>query len=213
MSQFADLRENYAQGALHEQDVPNDPIGLFQQWFAEVQATAQPEPNAMTLATANAQGKPSARMVLLKNLNEQGFVFFTHATSRKGQEIDANPHAALLFWWAALERQVRIEGTLSTLPRDQVLAYFYQRPRASQLGALASDQSQIIPSQAYLAENFNALAQQYQNDTVPCPPAWTGYVLMPTQIEFWQGRPSRLHDRLVYGRDHDDLWQIQRLAP
>ena len=211
---LADMRESYQQYALDEHTAGSDPIALFAQWFDAVRAAGQVEPNAMSLATVNSAGQPSARMVLLKSFSEDGFTFFTHSTSRKGQEIAHNDHVALVFWWSSLERQVRIEGRAQLLPIAAADAYFARRPRASQLGALASAQSEVINSRTELEAQLQQLAITYQDSPVPRPTHWRGYNVKPTSIEFWQGRDSRLHDRLLYQLcDKHSLWQRERLAP
>jgi len=218
MSELAELRREYAREALNRNHVADDPIAQFQDWFDEALDAEVDEPNAMSLSTVASDGTPSARIVLLKGVDERGFQFYTNYDSRKGTELDQNPHAALVFWWAPLERQVRIEGTVERLPDEESTEYFHSRPRGSQLGAWASPQSRVVESRAVLAENLEAVEEEYEGGTVPRPPHWGGYVVRPTQIEFWQGRPNRLHDRLRYRRpdvennDHD-AWTLERLAP
>jgi pyridoxamine 5'-phosphate oxidase len=212
-SSIADLRRNYALRELHEAEVNPNPFRQFQTWFDEAIASELPEPNAMTLATATPAGMPSARVVLLKGFDDRGFVFYTNYESRKGQQLTENPQAALVFWWAELERQVRIEGTVERVPGQESDAYFQSRPLGSQLGAWASDQSREIPDRSVLEDRLQALKQQYQQDQVPRPPHWGGFRVIPTAIEFWQGRPSRLHDRLLYRLMKDGSWKIQRLSP
>lgn len=209
---IADLRSDYRLKALLETEVNANPIQQFQLWFEQAVQAALPEPNAMTLATVSAAGKPAARIVLLKGFGEQGFVFYTNYQSQKGQELAKTPWAALVFWWAELERQVRIEGRVSKVSDAETETYFYSRPRGSQLGAWASEQSQVICDRTVLEQRLQDLEQQYQHQSIPRPPHWGGYRLQPDLIEFWQGRPNRLHDRLCYQRQ-DQSWTIQRLSP
>ncbi len=209
---IADLRHNYTLQQLHESDVDPDPIRQFQRWLDEAIAAQLPEPNAMTLATATSTGIPSARIVLLKGLDARGFVFYTNYESRKGRELDANPQAGLVFLWTVLERQVRVEGRVEKVAAAETDAYFYSRPVESRLGAWTSDQSRVIPNREVLEQRFAALKSTYENQDIPRPPHWGGYRVIPHQIEFWQGRPSRLHDRLRYRLDNSH-WLIERLAP
>ncbi len=208
---LAALRKNYTLGQLSEKDVPQDPIELFETWFAQASRAQCPEPNAMVLATANEAGTPSARVVLLKGLSQGDFCFFTNYESQKGKELANRPQASLLFHWHELERQVRINGDVSKLSAAESDEYYLQRPAASRIGAWASPQSQIIESRAYL-EQEELRFQKQLGDNPSRPPQWGGYRLKPNSIEFWQGRPSRLHDRILYTRQQTD-WQIVRLAP
>ena len=211
---IADLRQNYTLAGLSETDINPDPIQQFALWFHQAVDADLIEPNAMTLATATPDGKPAARIVLLKGFNERGFVFYTNYESYKGKQLITNPQAALVFLWHKLERQVRIEGKVEQLSATESDGYFHSRPKASQLGAWASDQSQKIASRQVLEENLAALETKYANaDKIPRPPHWGGFRVIPNQIEFWQGRPSRLHDRLVYCLQDDSNWQISRLSP
>ncbi|MBW4690424.1 MAG: pyridoxamine 5'-phosphate oxidase [Lyngbya sp. HA4199-MV5] len=209
---IADLRQNYTLQALNEADVDPDPIKQFQQWLEEAIAAQLPEPNAMTLATATREGIPSARIVLLKGLDDRGFVFYTNYDSRKGQELADNPHAALVFLWTVLERQVRVEGHVEKIAAVETDAYFQSRPLASRLGAWASEQSRVIPDREVLEQRFAELKATYADESVPRPTHWGGYRVIPKQIEFWQGRTSRLHDRLRY-RLEQGPWLLERLAP
>ena len=214
-SPIADLRQNYTLAGLTEQDLDADPIQQFSLWFQQALDADLIEPNAMTLATATTEGKPSARIVLLKGFSKAGFVFYTNYASQKGQELIANPYAALVFLWDKLERQVRIEGRVEKLSAAESTAYFHSRPKASQLGAWASAQSQVIPNREILEQKLAELTQQYadEDQVVPLPEHWGGFRVIPQRIEFWQGRPSRLHDRLVYEQQADHSWSISRLSP
>ena len=209
----ADLRQNYTSGELSEENANRDPIKQFQIWFEQAVASEIPEPNAMTLATCTKDGKPSARIVLLKHFDDRGFVFFTNYTSNKGKELENNPQAALVFLWKQLERQVRIQGSVVKISGEESDQYFNSRPEASRLGAWVSQQSQVIPNREVLEDNFAQLQQQYQGKEIPRPNYWGGFRVMPTEIEFWQGRPSRLHDRLRYRQQEDGSWLRERLAP
>jgi pyridoxamine 5'-phosphate oxidase len=210
---LADLRKDYALAGLNEKDLARDPFRQFEKWFQEAEAAKITEPNAMTLATANREGRPSARTVLLKGLDGRGFVFYTNYEGRKGRELEANPRASLVFPWIVLERQVIIEGTITKVAREESAAYFHSRPRASQLGAWVAQQSVVIPGRATLEEAMKALEKKHTGADVPLPPNWGGYRVAPETIEFWQGRRSRLHDRLRYRREKDGSWIVERLAP
>jgi pyridoxamine 5'-phosphate oxidase len=212
MTKIADLRKNYTQAGLLETDVAADPFQQFKLWFEQAVAANLLEPNAMTIATVTAKGKPSARIVLLKGFDEHGFVFYTNYNSQKGVELQQCPYAALVFLWGDLERQVRIEGKVELVSIDQATAYFHSRPGSSQLGAWASDQSTVIANRSILETRLQQLELEYQDREIPKPPHWGGFRVVPTEIEFWQGRPSRLHDRLRY-QLVDAAWKIDRLAP
>ncbi|HEU5169998.1 MAG TPA: pyridoxamine 5'-phosphate oxidase [Gemmatimonadales bacterium] len=209
---IADLRREYALERLDERDVNPDPLRQFARWFDEAQRAEILEPNAMTLATATPEGAPSARVVLLKGVDERGFTFFTDYRSQKGRELETNPHAALLFFWGELERQVRVTGTARRLSREESEAYFLTRPRGSRLGAWTSHQSLVIPSRAALEERLLDVESHFADQEIPLPPDWGGYVVRPETFEFWQGRESRLHDRVRYVREHG-RWRIERLSP
>ena len=211
---IADLRRDYSLAGLSEQDLAADPVQQFQKWFQEAVAAEITEPNAMVLATVDASGQPSSRVVLLKAVDTRGFSFFTNYESRKGHELAGNPRASLTFPWIALERQICITGSVRKLSREESAAYFKLRPRNSRLGAWASPkQSEVVGSRAALEERMKQLETQYPGEDIPLPPYWGGYVLAPVEIEFWQGRPSRLHDRLRYARQPDGSWKIGRLSP
>jgi pyridoxamine 5'-phosphate oxidase len=210
----ADQRREYHRAALDETDVDASPVTQFERWLAEAVKAQVPEPTAMTLATVGEDGRPAARIVLLKGVDAGGLLFFTNYESRKGRELAMHPHAALLFHWVELERQVRIEGKVSTVPAAESDAYFASRPRPSRLGAWASPQSKPIPDRGWLEREFSAAQDRFaaDPDSIPRPPHWGGYRLLPSTFEFWQGRQSRLHDRIRY-RLEDARWRIERLAP
>ncbi|MFJ4288975.1 pyridoxamine 5'-phosphate oxidase [Cupriavidus sp. NPDC089707] len=212
MTQLADLRRTYVLGSLSETDVAPDPMSQFKRWFDEAVTAKLPEPNAMTLATVGADGQPSARIVLLKGIDDRGFTFFTNYESRKGLDLAANPRAALLFHWVQLERQVRVEGIVEKVADDESDAYFASRPLGSRVGAWASEQSREVPGRNVLEQRELEYRSKF-GDNPPRPPHWGGYRLVPTALEFWQGRPSRLHDRIVYRVHPGGAWQIVRLSP
>ena len=232
---LAPFRREYEKGGLLETGAAANPFDQFQKWFEEAAAFGVREPNAMTLATADSRGRPSARMVLLKDFGERGFAFFTHYASRKGRELDANPFAALLFFWPELERQIRIEGSVEKLPEKESDAYYAQRPEGSRLAAWAAQQSAILQSREELDRRYQEIAQRFSASgganfhpappnisqpiscadprPIPRPPQWGGFLLRPEAFEFWQGRPNRLHDRLRYRLAPGPRWLLDRLAP
>lgn len=211
--QLEALRANYQLESLDLEDTAASPFDQFASWFAQALDSELPEPNAMTLATATTGGRPSARVVLLKGVEEGGFVFYTNYESHKGQELDENPQAALVFLWLELQRQVRVEGRVERLPAEESTAYFHKRPKGSQIGAWASPQSKPIDDREVLIEREKELAAKYQDsEMLPRPPHWGGYRVIPSRIEFWQGRPNRLHDRILYSLEAGE-WKRQRLAP
>jgi pyridoxamine 5'-phosphate oxidase len=233
---IADIRREYSLTGLRRRDLSDDPIAQFNAWFAQARGTrtggrvrrfliatykavmmvtgAEPvDINAMTLATVDSDGRPSARIVLLKGVDQRGFVFFTNYDSRKGRELAQNPNAALAFYWADQERQVCVAGKVARLPEEESIAYFVSRPRGSRIAAWASAQSQPVPNRSYLESKWNQFEQKFPSPDVPKPPEWGGYVLNPDRIEFWQGRPNRLHDRFRYSRLAGGGWTIERLSP
>lgn len=211
-AQIADIRKDYQMAILDLEHVGDDPLVFFAKWFMEAQAAEVLEVNAMTLATVDEQHKPHARIVLLKGLDEQGFVFYTNYDSAKGHQLDACPHAAIVFFWQELERQVRIEGTVARVSEDESDAYFNSRPEGSKLGAWASPQSQMISDRSVLDTNYEAYKAQFANADIPRPKHWGGYRVIPKKIEFWQGRSSRMHDRIVFERNGSN-WLSYRVAP
>lgn len=233
---IADLRRDYRAGGLDRQDLKVDPLDQFQSWFAAATAPhagsylrkigialyklwqavfgkSPADVNAMTLATVDPAGRPSARTVLLKGVDSRGFIFFTNYDSRKSRELEGNANAALVFFWPDLERQVCIAGVVTKISREESEAYFKSRPKGSRLGAWASNQSTVVADRAALEKQWEQVAARFPGADVPIPPNWGGFVLSPSRIEFWQGRPSRLHDRFCYTRQNDGTWQIDRLSP
>ena|SRR5438094_2568425 len=209
---IADLRRSYTLAGLRRADLNPDPIAQFGKWLQQTIDAQMLEPTAMTLATVGKSGRPSARIVLLKGVDERGLIFYTNYESRKARELAENPQGALVFYWAELERQVRVTGVVSSISREESEAYFKTRPRGHQLGAWVSTQSDVIASRGVLEERLELFEQKYP-DTVPLPPFWGGYILSPTEIEFWQGRQNRLHDRFRYTKQANGNWLIERLAP
>jgi pyridoxamine 5'-phosphate oxidase len=207
------LRRKLMADGLVKSDLLSDPIKQFELWYAQTLETELAEPNAVALATVDAQGQPWQRMVLLKLFDEQGFVFFTNYASRKAAHIAGNPHVSLLFPWQALGRQVKVTGTAARIPASESMRYFATRPRGSQIGAWASHQSQVINSRAMLDAMFAQMKRKFRDGEVPLPSFWGGYRVAPTTIEFWQARESRLHDRFIYRRDEKAYWVVERLAP
>lgn len=211
---LAALRREYGEEGLDAPDLAPDPIVMFRRWLADTVDAGLHEPNAMVVTTVSAEGRPSSRMVLLKGVDEEGFVFYTNYDSRKGSDIEANPSISLLFPWHDLQRQVRIDGTASRVSREESEAYFSSRPRESQLGAWASPQSTEVSSRAELDERYTEVEERFgEADAVPLPPQWGGYRVRPELVELWQGRKGRMHDRLVYRRENDGTWSTARLAP
>lgn len=211
-TELAALRENYTKGSLDVKDVATTPIEQFQEWFDEAVASQLLEPNALLLSTVSNENKPSTRVLLLKGL-DNGFTFYTNYLSRKGTELAENPNACITFFWAELERQVRIEGLIEKVSAEESDTYFHSRPRGSQIGAWVSNQSMVIEHREILEEREKHLIEKFGNEPIPRPPHWGGYRLVPNYIEFWQGRPSRLHDRIAYTLLENGDWKIDRLSP
>ena len=209
---LSDIRRSYEQGALHRNDLDPDPIKQFEKWLSEAMSAGHVEATAMFLATARRDGRPSGRVVLLKRVAQEGFVFFTNYQSQKGQEIESNPQVEACFFWDKLERTVRVHGRVTRTTEAESEEYFHKRPRLSQIGALASSQSKPVENREVLERQFADLEKMYENTDIPRPEHWGGYIIAPETIEFWQGRPSRLHDRLRYVKS-GNTWTIERLSP
>jgi pyridoxamine 5'-phosphate oxidase len=210
---IADIRRDYSHKQLSEKDADPDPIIQFENWWIEARHSKIDEVNAMTLATASPDGLPSARIVLLKGFSEKGFTFFTNYESYKGQQLAENPRACLVFFWKELERQIRITGLVTKISAEESDTYFHSRPEASQIGAWASPQSRIITNRHWIDEKFNEMVNKMEGSFIGRPPYWGGYIVKPVEMEFWQGRPSRLHDRLQYSLEENGKWKMERLAP
>lgn len=210
---LAALRREYGEHGLDTPDLEPDPVAMFRRWFDAAVDSGLHEPNAMVVTTVSGDGRPSSRMVLLKGIDERGFVFYSNYESRKGLEIAQNPVVSLLFPWHDLQRQVRVEGTVTSVSAEESAAYFAARPREAQVGAWASPQSREVASRAELDELYQAAWSRFEGEDVPLPPHWGGYRVSPEAVEFWQGRKGRLHDRLVYRREGDARWVVARLAP
>ena len=213
ISELTGLRHEYDAHGLRRADLHSDPFKQFGAWFAAALAADIRDVNAMTLATATPDGKPSVRIVLLKAFDERGFTFFTNYDSEKGKQLEANPRAALNFFWPKLERQIRLSGSVEKTSREDSAAYFHSRPPGSRLGAWVSKQSEVIDSRQILDARLQQMSERFEDGEIPLPPHWGGYRLTPDQVEFWQGRPNRLHDRFRYSRQANGAWQIDRLAP
>ncbi len=214
MSDYSGLRKEYSKFELLESNVDTNPFRQFEKWFNDAVEANHPEPNAMTLATVRSDGMPSARTVLLKGVDDQGFVFYTNYTSAKGQALASTPMACLNFLWLGLERQVRISGHIEKVSREESAAYFHSRSRDSQIGVWVSRQSEVVPSREYLDQKMAEMKEHFsQSEIIPLPSYWGGYRLLPIEIEFWQGRQNRLHDRLLYSKSHSGQWLISRLSP
>ncbi len=211
-TEIENLRKDYLFAELDEENVNKNPIQQFDKWFNEALNSELNEPNAMALATSTKDGKPSLRIVLLKGFSEQGFIFYTNYDSKKGHQIIDNPYVAITFLWGELQRQVRIEGIVEKLSTEKSTEYFHSRPRGSQLGAIASHQSSVISGRQELEDNYNKLDKEYQDKIIPKPENWGGFIVIPEKIEFWQGRTSRLHDRLLFEKD-SNTWNLSRLSP
>ncbi|AEI50904.1 pyridoxamine 5'-phosphate oxidase [Runella slithyformis] len=211
-TKLADLRKDYTLNGLSKQDVLTNPFKQFEKWFLEAQSAEVIEPNAMVLSTLGEDGYPHGRVVLLKEVDSTGFLFYTNYNSHKGADLKIHPVASLTFWWSALERQVRVTGPVERVQDEESDAYFSIRPRGSQLGAWVSEQSEVIENRSFLTERLAHLEQRFQDQPIPRPPHWGGYRVTPIEIEFWQGRPSRLHDRIRYRLEKTE-WKIERLSP
>jgi len=213
MDNIADIRKDYQLQSLSEADVASNPVAQFGKWWEDAVNSKIDEVNAMTLATVNAEGLPAARIVLLKGYDENGFIFFTNYNSNKGGELEKNPNACLVFFWKELERQIRITGKVEKISTEESIAYFNSRPDGSKIGAWASPQSLAVAGKAWLIETFDFYRERFKHGEIPKPPHWGGYRVKPFKVEFWQGRPSRMHDRIQYSLQADGKWGIERLAP
>jgi len=209
---IANLREEYTRGGLSEEDLTADPIILFRKWLEEAVESKAAEPNAMSLATISEDGTPNSRVVLLKEVGDRSIRFYTNYTSRKGKDLEINPFAAVSFWWPELERQVRMKGSIKKVSREESDEYFKSRPRESQLGAWASSQSSVVENREKLKEDYDNVSKQFKNTVIPTPEYWGGIDIYVNEIEFWQGRPSRLHDRILFTFEQDE-WKYKRLQP
>lgn len=210
---IAQIRREYSKGKLDEKNVDKNPLSQFHRWFEEAVTSEVSDVTAATLSTANKEGRPSGRIVLLKQFDERGFVFFTNYESKKAKDLQENPHASLLFYWSVLERQVRIEGKVERTSPKESFEYFRTRPMESKLGAWASMQSSVVSARDILEMAFASMKKKYQNGEIPLPPFWGGYRVIPDSFEFWQGRPNRLHDRVFYSKNSEDVWKVSRLSP
>jgi pyridoxamine 5'-phosphate oxidase len=210
---IADIRREYTRDGLRRADLELDPMAQFSKWFQQAMTANLAEPNAMTLATVDREGRPSARIVLLKGVDDRGFTFFTNYESRKGRELNGNSNAALVMFWPELERQVSVAGTISKISREESAKYFNSRPKGSRLAAWVSSQSEVISGRIVLENRLNELLSKYPGEEVPLPDYWGGYCLAPARIEFWQGRANRLHDRFEYLKQPENRWKIERLSP
>jgi pyridoxamine 5'-phosphate oxidase len=212
-SSVADIRKEYALHSLNEEEVAIHPLEQFKHWWKEAEASSIEEVNAMTLSTISAEGWPEARTVLLKGYDEHGFVFFTNYNSSKSTQLDKHPNCSLLFFWKELERQVRINGIAEKISVQESIDYFNSRPDGSKIGAWASPQSMVVAGKAWLKETFDFYKERFKHGEIPKPPHWGGYRVKPIRMEFWQGRPSRMHDRICYSKTDETNWKIERLAP
>ena len=210
---LSNIRKDYTLHSLNEDEVAESPIAQFSKWWEEAAASSIEEMNAMTVATAASKGMPDARIVLLKAFDEKGFVFFTNYNSAKSKQLDLNPHCCLLFFWKELERQVRISGVAEKISLKESIDYFDSRPEGSKIGAWSSPQSMVVAGKAFLKETFEYYAERFKHGAIPKPPHWGGYRIKPVSIEFWQGRPSRMHDRILYTETSAGIWKTERLAP
>lgn len=212
-SGFSDLRREYLHAGLDEADMAADPFTQFNIWFNKAVESGIDLPNAMALATATKDGRPSVRFVLLKDVSEEGFVFYSHTVSRKGRDMEENPNVSLVFYWAPMDRQIRIEGKIETVSAQEAGEYFNSRPRASRASAWVAPQSSVVESREFLEQHYQKIDEEYSRKDIPCPDTWAGYRVIPDAVEFWQGRENRLHDRILYHRSDTGSWSLCRLAP